>query len=247
MQINSYLNYYNIRLVLVFFLLLSSLYPLCANPGLQIRDQHFEAPEDFKYRNSVVKDAVDDLGPTAEEHKREFWQWTEKGEERAAFYTDYHAVYPLPVESFISVFTDHENEDKVFPRMSYTSDLNPNKSIYQPHFQEVKMGFKFLGVGDSYHYIVYRIPEWYSDGSFCVYWSLVHSFDNKYAELYGSWYVKEIERDGKPHTYVRNYVETEMRNPPGMLKTVTHLFGENMVRGFFDAAYSAARENFSHN
>ena len=90
--------------------------------------------------------------------------------------------------------------------------------------------------------MVYRIPTRYPDGSFSVHWALVQSVDNKYADLYGSWYVKEFEKNGQKHTYVRNYVETEMIGPPPLLKTIRNLFAERTIKKFFEALYKAAQE-----
>jgi hypothetical protein len=70
----------------------------------------------------------------------------------------------------------------------------------------------------------------------------VDSVDNKYAALYGSWYVKEFEKNGRRHTYIRNYVETEMIGPPPLLKTIRNLFAEITIKKFFESLYEAAQE-----
>ncbi|MDZ7793189.1 MAG: hypothetical protein U5P10_05690 [Spirochaetia bacterium] len=213
-----------------------------ADSGVEWKGRHLEPPEHFKLRNSVAAEQLQELGSTPQEHSKDFIQWEHQDGQRAWFYTDYHAAYPLPVESFIQVLKDAENEDKVFPNMTYTSDISPDPDPDEPAYQEVKISFKIFGIGADYHYLVYRIPTWYPDGSFSVHWALVDSVDNKYADLYGSWYVKEFEKEGQKHTYVRNYVETEMIGPPPLLKTIRNLFAERTVRKFFESLYEAAEE-----
>jgi len=213
-----------------------------ADSGVEWKGRQIEPPEHFKLRNSVAAEELQELGSTPVEHGSDFIQWKHKEGQRAWFYTDYHAAFPLPVESFIRVLKDAENEDHVFPNMTYTSNISPQPSTERPAYQEVKTSFKIFGIGEVYHYLVYRIPRWYPDGSFSVHWALVDSVDNKYADLYGSWYVKEFEKNGQRHTYVRNYVETEMIEPPPLLKTIQNLFAERTVKKFFESLYEAAQE-----
>lgn len=213
---------------------------LFSSPGLVWKGSHLERPDQYKLKDSIAANHIEELGTTAEKHNYNYRQWDAESTTRARFFTDYHAVFPLPIENLISVLLDAENEDKVYPNMTYTRDLTPGRGRREARYQEVKITFKVLGIGEKYHYIVHRIPTWYSDGSFSVHWALVKSIDNKYAELFGSWYVKEVSVHNVTHTYVRNYIETEMIDPPALLKTAQNLFSRKTVRTFFSSLYEAA-------
>ena len=226
---------------LFLFLFCTTVY-VFSSPGLVWNNQHLEKPTRYKLRNSIATNHIEELGTTAEKFSDNFRDWEEGGTTHARFYTDYHAVYPLPIENFIAVLLDAGNEDKVYPNMTYTRDLTSERGLRDPRYQEVKVSFKLLGIGEKYHYIVHRIPTWYPDGSFSVHWALVHSVDNKYDSLFGCWYVKEVMIENKQHTYVRNYIETEIIDPPSLLKTVQNLFSQNTVRTFFNSLYEAAKQ-----
>ncbi|MGC9312010.1 MAG: hypothetical protein ACP5IA_04920 [Sediminispirochaetaceae bacterium] len=231
----------SVLLLLIF--IAAAPFPLMGSPGLDWNGTHFKIPQDFVYRDSPAVDSFEGLDSTAREIEGRVEKWNENGHKMARMISDFHAVFPFPVEQIIPVFTDHENEDKVYPRIDKSSDLSPDLHPNEPHFQEIEISFKFLGFGEEYHYILYRIPRWYEDGSFLIHWALVHSIDEKYFELFGSWYLQEFQRDGKPHTYLRNFIQTGLIDPPKMLKTFTNLFARNDVRGFFDAVHEAAEKN----
>ncbi len=216
---------------------------ISASPGVEWKNTQLTPPDEFKLRKNAAISNLSSLSTTAQKVSDSFEEWQENGTDRVNLHTDYHAVFPLPIESFIAVLLDVENEDSVYPNMTYTKDLTPNRDWNQAHYQEVVNSFKFLGIGEKYHYIVYRVPTWYPDGSFTSHWALVKSIDGKYETLFGSWYVKEVSLNGEPHTYVRNFVETEMIDPPPFLKTVRNIFGKNTVRRFFESLYSAAQEH----
>ncbi|MFW5712810.1 MAG: hypothetical protein ACOCZA_12785 [Spirochaetota bacterium] len=223
--------------------LLNASLNVSAAPGIEWKNTHLTPPEEFKIRNSVAADDVNSLSTTPQKISVSFEDWQENGTDRVNLHTDYHALFPLPIESVIAILLDIENEDSVYPNMTFTKDLTPKRDWNEGHYQEVVNSFSFLGIGAKYHYIVYRVPTWHQDGTFTSHWALVHSIDDKYETLYGSWYVKEFSLEGKPHTYVRNYVETEIIDPPPFLKTIREIFGRSTVRRFFDALYEAAREH----
>lgn len=229
-----------------FLLLMLCLSPavIHADPGLKWGPYIFHPPEYFVLRNQAAVDTFEDLDEKAREIDSGYRVWEQGDEKRISFFTDFHAVYPLKIERFIPIFLEHENEDVVFPGMNFTRDLSKNLPPTEPHFQEVLIAFGFLSIEVEYHYIVYRVPTWYPDGSFSLHWALVHSFGGDHAKLFGSWYVKPVEKNGKAATYVRNYVQTEMINPPLFTKSLVNLLGQSNVRDYFDALYRAARTGY---
>lgn len=226
-------------------LFLSSLFlfpfDLTASPGLDWNGMHFNPPDRFLFRDCPAAGSFQSLDLTAEKIEARI-EGGEDGQDDILLMTDYHAVFPLPIEQVVPIFLDHENEDRVYPRIKESRDLSPNAGLLDPHFQEVKTSFTFLGIGQKYHYILYRVPHWYEDDTFMLNWALVHSVDGRYYELYGSWYLEEFQREGKSHTYLRNFVRTGLIDPPSIVKTVSGLFATNSVRNFFKAVYNAAVE-----
>jgi len=227
----------------MFYILLLSHYaaaPLFSNPGFDLRTINSKPPDRYIFRSGAAVDNFENLDSKARMIDAAVVTWQEEGQNRAKLISDYHAVFPIPMEKLIPVFLDHENEDRVYPRITDSRDLSPERDDMEPHYQEVEICFKFLGFGEEYRYILYRVPERLEDGSFLFYWALVNSIDGKYFELYGSWYLEEFVREDKPHTYLRNYIQTGMIDPPAGLKTFTRLFAQKDVRNFFSAVYKAA-------
>ena len=229
------------RTALFIFLLFLFPFDLTASPGLDWKGIYFNPPDRFIFRDCPATGSFQSLNLTAQKIEARIEE-VENGQDNILLLTDYHAVFPLPLEQLVPVFLDHENEDRVYPRIKESRDLSPNAGLLDPHFQEVRTSFTFLGIGQKYHYILYRVPHWYGDDSFMLNWALVHSVDGKYYELYGSWYLEEFQREGKRHTYLRNFVRTGLTDPPSIVKTVTGLFATNSVRNFFEAVYDAAVE-----
>ena len=227
-----------------FFILFYLPFPsiLTASPAMDWNGMYLEAPDRFIFRDRPAVESFEGLDSTAQKIEARIENQNQNGGDKVLLLTDYHAVFPLPIEELIPVFLDHENEDEVYPRIRKSRDLSPNAEISAPHFQEVKTSFTFLGIGQKYHYVLYRIPRWYEDGSFMLHWALVRSMDGKYFELYGSWYLQEFRRGGERHTYLRNFVQTGLNDPPAIIKAVTSLFATSSVRGFFKAVYDAAVE-----
>lgn len=154
---------------------------------------------------------------------------------------DYHAVYPLEMEKFISVMLDISGEDEIYPAVVISEDLNPELDPWEARFQEVKLSYKLLGIGETYHYQVFRTPERLDDTTFLVQWYLTNSLDEKLFLLDGFWYVKEITLQGKPYSYVRNRVQTGFVKTLPLAGTLMKLFSNRESRAYYDALYEQAR------
>lgn len=166
--------------------------------------------------------------------------------EPGALYTllDSHAVFNLPMAPVISCLADHDGEADIYPRIVMSRDLTPDRGFGEPHIQEVRTDFTFIGIGDSFHYRIEKVPLLLEDGSFLIAWRLESSLDGKFRELYGSWYAAPLEPgpDGTPRTYIRNFVSTIFTRPvPGTAVTMK-LFGTSDMRGFYDALREAAEK-----
>ena len=167
-----------------------------------------------------------------------------EGERRLYTVTDFHAVFPFPLEEIIPVFTSFDEEHTVYDRIVYTKDLSPEASAMEPHFQEVKTAFRFLGIGTQQHYILYKVPERISEDEFIIKWNMTESVDGKFYKYYGSWYLKRLspaEGSSEPRTYIRNYATIGFIEPPRGLKMVYNLFLGKEIGNFFSDVYDAVK------
>jgi hypothetical protein len=155
-------------------------------------------------------------------------------------FVDTHAIFEIPIYKLINMVLDLENEQNIFPRMTYTKDLLPSASLWSPRLQEVKSEFKMGILESSYHYIFYKIPELREDGSFLIKWNLYDSIDGKFDYLFGSWYMKELTFKGKNYTYVRNYTHYGIINYPFFVPLAINLGGKQDSIGFFKALLKAS-------
>lgn len=153
---------------------------------------------------------------------------------------DSHAIFEIPIYKLIYPVLDLENEQNIFPRMYLTKDLNPSDSPWSPHLQEVKASFKFGIFGQDYNYIFYKIPELREDGSFLIKWNLYESIDGKFDYSFGSWYMKEIIRNGKKYTYIRNFVHYGITDYPSHVLMATKIGGKKDIKTFINALKAAA-------
>ena len=167
--------------------------------------------------------------------------YREEGERKIRARSDYHAVFDIPLSKVVQILADHENEDSVYPRIEYSRDLSPETSLWEYHLQELQVSFRVLGIGAEYHYILNRLPRFIGERDFLISWYLHESLDGKMEHLEGSWFAMELTYQGRPHTYVRNYMDTIFANPPRGTTFALSLFGSRETKGFFQALYVAAK------
>lgn len=153
---------------------------------------------------------------------------------------DSHSIFEIPIYKLINPVLDLENEQNVFPRMTYTKDLNPDDSLWSPHLQEAIMSFKLGIFGNEYHSIFYKIPELREDGSFLIKWNLYESIDGNFDFVFGSWYMKEIIFNSKKYTYIRNYVHYGIVDYRPHVLMAMKIGGKKDIKGFIKALEAAA-------
>jgi hypothetical protein len=208
--------------------------------------QRYSAPQDYEFRASIPNGTeLDELSSEAEKISHTISSPEEANTEADLIaVSDYHALFPCPLEQVVPVFTAHGSEDEIYPRITFDRDLTPERGPLEPHFQVLKTSFTFLGIGATYHYILYRIPEYIDDDEFLITETLTASLDGSFSELYVSWYLREVVIDGTVHTYLRNRVKTGFIDPPAGTRAALQLFGGGDVKNFFSAVRKAAEEGF---
>jgi len=154
---------------------------------------------------------------------------------------DFHVVYKLPIDQLFSKVLNLNEEQKIFPRIIYSKDLNPEDGLWKPHFQEIKTQFTFSFYKENFNYIFYKIPIQNSDGSFLIKWNLYDSVDEKFLYNYGSWYMEEIIIDNQKYTYIRNYINYGMKKYHFYTELATNIGGANEPISFFNALKKATQ------
>ncbi|MFO7849627.1 MAG: hypothetical protein R6V67_06680 [Spirochaetia bacterium] len=203
----------------------------------------------FEYRDAPPSSTdFDTLSSRAKEVHTVLEEPEDSKERRLYTLTDFHGVFPFSIERIIPVFTEYEDEHETYGHMFYTKDLSPEEGPMEPHFQEVKTGFKFLGIGAEQHYILYKVPERLSEDEFLIKWNLAESVDGKFYLFYGSWYLKQLPpdtEDSSARTYIRNYAVIGHNDPPRGMKLAYKLFLNSQIRGIFQDVYDEAKKQES--
>lgn len=215
-------------------------------PSVIYRGRRITPDNRFEYRDFVPSSTdVEKLTRQPEKITAKVEKSEEEVEGSLYTLSDFHGVFPFPMEKLIPVFTEYENEHEIYTRMLYTKDLSPDKGPMEPHFQEVKTGFKFFGVGTEQHYILYKKPKRLSENEFLIKWNLAESVDGEFYLYYGSWYLRQLPpkaSDSTPRTYLRNYAVIGYVDPPKGIKLAYKLFLEREMRSFFKDVYDAAAD-----
>ncbi len=216
--------------------------PPAAPGGIILTDSEIEALAGYRFKAGIHSEGeLASLTSKASIIERRIEDLPDNSD---ALYTllDSHAVFALPPGPIIGCLTDNDGESDIYPRMVLSKDLTPERGPGEPHIQEVRTEFSFIGIGDSFQYRIEKLPLHLVDGAFIIVWRLTESLDGKFRELYGSWYLVPLPpaADGSPRTYLRNFVTTIFTDPiPGTAVTMK-LFGTSDLRGFYDALRKAA-------
>ena len=223
------------NIIIILFMLFSTGAGLYAQDGFNTSYSNIFEYRDSIYPNSSFEELLDKPSVI------DYYINPEKRDELKILNTlfDTHIVVDIPMYKLINLVLDLENEQKVFPRMTYTKDLNPDSSLWANHLQEAIMSFKLGFFGSEYHSIFYKIPELREDGSFLIKWNLYESIDGKFDFVFGSWYMKEIIFNGKKYTYIRNYVHYGIIDYPPHVLMAMKIGGKKDIKAFIRALKDA--------
>jgi len=147
--------------------------------------------------------------------------------------SDYHFVSELPLPLLSRRLIDLDNAAKLFDRIIYSKDLTPKKSLKYPHIQEVHTSYKFFGIGTEYRYKVRVYFDIVSENEFAMRWELYDPMNSSINKIYGSWYLKTININGKSETYIRSFGATLLANAPRGILFFTRIFGKSEIERTF--------------
>ena len=164
--------------------------------------------------------------------------WMYEGDKVIRSETDYHAIYPLPLEVFLEELLDYENTKNTYPRVEASSVVVASENPFDRHVLRVELNLQVFKWGDRYHYITNNWMEPYEAG-FVQKYNLEESPDGKIYQMLGNWYIEPIEYQGKEHTYVRKYAILGIRKGTGLMEFVMKTFGDITMAGMFKDLYRA--------
>jgi len=154
---------------------------------------------------------------------------------------DYHAIFPIKKEKLAAAITDYEHYASFMPRVANARVICRNSSPVPYYKCEQYLKIKFLGIGVEYNYIVNIYSPVSGDKNvFATKWNLEESIDGAFADCYGSWYLKEFEKDGQTYTYMRYFLSTVFKKYNSAIKFMMRNFAENDIKALFKSVYSEA-------
>ena len=92
---------------------------------------------------------------------------------------------------------------------------------------------RVLGFGAEYSYVTDHWVEPCSKG-YLIKYNLNRSLDGTLYQVLGSWYLEELQYNGKPHTYIRNFAVVGVRKGSPAMELAMRAFGIWQLRRNFN-------------
>ena len=167
--------------------------------------------------------------------------FSENGDRRLLTITDMHALYPVPLESVVRVLTSYGSFYMFYRRLVRSTDLTPENGPFDYHRLRNVSRAGALGIEREYDYTIRIFTELTQLGAFRQKWRLETSNDGRLYAAYGSWYLEEVELEGKGYTYLRYFNATGFIEVPVGLETIMNTFMEADIKKVFRETVDAAQ------
>ncbi len=118
---------------------------------------------------------------------------------------DVHAVYPVPLAVLRDTLTDFAAHPGFMPRVaeSRAEQLSEDPAVWE---QRVRLVFRVLVFSSEYDFtMTITDTELAQRGQFGLHYQMDESHDSRLHDVIGSWYMREVEVNGQPHTYLRYF------------------------------------------
>lgn len=152
---------------------------------------------------------------------------------------EFHAVYDVLAEAFLSVLKDFSNYRHFAP---WVVDSKVVSQYENSIITEFFAGINFMGLRVGYATVSMTIIEELGTGMYGLRSRFLNSPDNSMYMHYVSWYLEAIELHGRSMTYVRYYSRPGIRNGTQAMLAVSKIFADGNIRKLVD---SIAREAIS--
>jgi len=169
---------------------------------------------------------------------------TVKGESRLFAKGDYHAVYPIKMKYIQRIMENIDGQENFQKSIAESkvicSDTNTQSAYYK---QKLKTQFGFLFFKAQYHNIInLYVPKNQDKDTYGMWFTLEKSLDNKMMQSRGSWFLKEVEVNGKACTYIRYFLYNGFEEETFGLRGALKNFSEGEVKKTLDNIYSASNK-----
>jgi hypothetical protein len=132
------------------------------------------------------------------------------GEPRLSGFGEAEAVYDAPLQAVLDVLNDYPGQKVYSPRL-----LDVKVEYQDPHravvYQDI--GIYFLGIKFGSRVRSEIIDDDLGPGEVGIRARLLESLDHNLFDSFSSWYLKEVEVDGKTMLYLRNFTSPGLRKP----------------------------------
>ena len=204
---------------------------------------HGESPfvpeAEFIIRSGMAEfESVESLLEKPSKLQLDIQSWRGDGKRAIRTETDYHAIYPVPVDYFLYELTNYENTKNNYPRVVESKLEYASEDRFAKHSLWVHVRVKVLNFGAEYVYVTDNWMEKAGDGYIQKY-NLNRSPDGTLYQMLGNYYVEEIIYEGKPHTYIRQYAILGIKKGSRAMEIAMKAFGGWQLRQVFKNIYRA--------
>ncbi len=189
-----------------------------AYPGFDVR---YGIPEGTKLQQLLDK-------PTLISMIVKQFQLPGGGEFRLSGYGEAHAVYDVPLAAVIQVLEDYEHQKSYSPNLfevRVESRDGKRTVVYQD------LGMSFLGLKAGYKIRVEVDRDELPGGAVGLRARLLESVDGHLFESFSSWYLQQVEVDGRNLVYLRIFTRSGIRKPILGMAAATKGFTPGNLKG----------------
>ena len=197
-------------------------------------EQIVPSEAEFKIRTGRAPfPSIDDLVDRPTKIETNLSSWRVDGHHIIRSETDYHAIFPVPIEKVLAVFVDYEGTRDVYGSVRESVVIEAGPMPFDLHVVRLAVGFSVLGFGEKYLYVTNNWIEEDERGGYTQKYNLAESVDDKLYEILGNWYIEPIVHEGLPYTYVRQYAIIGVQRGSRSVELAMRVFGARSMRQNF--------------
>jgi hypothetical protein len=213
-------------------------------PVIGIRADSPLVPEaEFMIRSGAAEfGAVAELidNPTKIEYS--ITSWHQDGGHVIRTESDFHAIFPVPIEQVLSVLLDYSGQKKIHSNVVECIVLDAGSDPFDRHTVLASVGIRVLGFGDSYTYVTNNWVEQSRSGGYIQKYNLAESVDGKLYQMLGNWYIEPVDYEGRQYTYIRQYVILGIRRGSVAMELAMRTFGAMSLKRQFRNLSNATKQ-----
>ncbi|TVR30469.1 MAG: hypothetical protein EA404_12470 [Spirochaetaceae bacterium] len=154
---------------------------------------------------------------------------------------DVHAVYPVALAVLRDTLIDFAAHPDFMPRVaeSRAVQLSEDPAVWE---QRVRLVFRVLIFSSEYDFtMTVSDAQLAQRGQFGLYYQMDESLDNRLHNVIGSWYMREVEVNGQPHTYLRYFNSIHFARDQFGLRLALRNQGARDMQNTMNALYEEAK------